>query len=161
MKSDCARALTFFCIFAFFCGLNGCRPKASSNPTTETSPQTEEKSTPNNDSLKTENENLKKEIKHLKTKNDDVMTENENLKKKIRTLDANVVPLKRNMFLMGVGAVMATLFIAVAFLVFRSKSVQPAQTMTVHSVSNCPRCGWRIADGETVCPNPECRTRMT
>ena len=174
MKSNCTQTLTFFCIFACFCGLIGCSPdvpppiKPQSQPQSQSQAQSqaEENSTPKtyslwNNNLKTENANLKTENKDLKTKYDEVMTENENLKKKVRTLEANVVPLKRNMFLMGVSAIVATLFIAIAFLVFRSKSVEPAKTMTVRSVSNCPRCGWRIADGETICPNPECRTRMT
>ena len=168
MKSNCTQTLTFFCIFAGFCGFIGCSPDVPppTKPQFQPQSQAEENSTPKtyslwNNNLETENANLKTEKKHLQTKYDQVMTENENLKKKVRTLEANVVPLKRNMFLMGVSAIVAALFIAIAFLVFRSKSVEPAQTMTVRSVSNCPRCGWRIADGETICPNPECRTRMT
>lgn len=49
----------------------------------------------------------------------------------------------------------------VVLLVIAVRIKRPAQrSVTSENRHDCPRCGWTLVPGSTVCGNPDCRTRL-
>ena len=99
---------------------------------------------------------LKTEVASMRTEVDSLKGDNAKLKEQNAKMTTTI--RSNRLVKISIGAVICSIILGTCYLLFGHRP-GPNQANT-SSASACPRCGWRIGQGDTVCGNPDCKTRF-
>lgn len=101
-----------------------------------------------------------RQTEDLKRQVSDARNESAKLTAQVNHLKGEVGKWRKVALIEGglIGGVILLLGGGIFVLTFRGKaSPRPA---TTEPGANCPNCGWKLASGDSICRNPDCRTRF-
>ncbi len=135
---------------SWLCSCDGCQPTHKSGKVEQSDGgKSNEKPKTEADKLKEDNAKLKDENAKLKDDNSKLKTQIDNPPKVVRSPFLSKIVI---------GALIGSGILVVWLLFFRPR---PSQNPVIaDSSTTCPRCGWKISIGDTVCRNPDCKTRF-